>query len=146
MATTTPFVLRFRFQGKQTSTNASAGGTAVVNAGTTYRQLQEFVTREDGGIAFGVDPGSIRFKSGFPPKVVTLAPAEPIGHNNTIRNKDMLHVEVVDSKGKRVYYYVVQPFAPFTIGCFGPPKAKTKAKQMAECRLGHFAFQRSNNF
>jgi len=39
-----------------------------------------------------------------------------------------------DSKGKRVYYYVVQPFAPFTIGCFGPPKAKTKAKQMAECR------------
>jgi len=39
-----------------------------------------------------------------------------------------------DSNGKRVYYYVVQPFAPFTIGCFGPPKAKTKAEQMKECR------------
>jgi hypothetical protein len=39
-----------------------------------------------------------------------LAPAEPIGHNNTIRNKDMLHVEVVDSKGKRVP--VAVPAAP----------------------------------
>lgn len=25
-------------------------------------------------------------------------------------------------------------FAPFTVGCYGPPKATTKAGQMAECR------------
>jgi len=39
-----------------------------------------------------------------------------------------------DSNGERVYYYVVQPFAPFTIGCYGPPKATTPAGQLAECK------------
>merc|ERR1711981_839548 len=39
-----------------------------------------------------------------------------------------------DSNGQRVYYYVVQPFAPFTVGCFGPPKATDKDGQMKECR------------
>lgn len=39
-----------------------------------------------------------------------------------------------DSNGERVYYYVVQAFAPFTIGCFGPPKSTSPAGQLAECK------------
>merc|ERR1719198_2236454 len=40
-----------------------------------------------------------------------------------------------DSNGERVYYYVVQAFAPFTIGCFGPPKSTSPAGQLAECKV-----------
>lgn len=39
-----------------------------------------------------------------------------------------------DSNGESVYYYVVQPYAPFTVGCYGPPLATDKEGQMAECR------------
>ena len=34
----------------------------------------------------------------------------------------------------QVYYYVVQRFAPFTLGCYGPMKATSIDGQLAECR------------
>ena len=66
-------------------------------------------------------------------KCVTLRTNNP----SRSRRKPFIYVSVSVSCtpfDSQVYYYVVQRFAPFTLGCYGPMKATSIDEQLTECR------------
>ena len=89
------WTLRFRFQGKVSSI------PNLIGPDTKYIQLKQLLT-EKGNVCFGIDPNQLRFRGGFPPRVIQLSDNESISKNNLIRNKDMLHVELIDNNGNRI--------------------------------------------
>ena len=91
------WILRFRFQGKVTSISNN-----LIGPDTKMIQLKQFLTNEKGRICYGIAPTQLRFRGGFPPRVIQLNDDDPISKNSLIRNKDMLHVELIDNNGNRI--------------------------------------------
>ena len=90
------WVLRFRFQGKVTSIADNLIGPC-----TNFLQLKELLTSE-GRICYGISPSQLQLRGGFPPRVIRLNDDDLLSKQSLIRNKDMLHVELVDNSGNRI--------------------------------------------
>ena len=94
------WTLRFRFQGK-----VSSFADNLIGPDTKVSQLKQLLTAK-GNICHGIAPSQLRFRGGFPPRILSLKDDDAISKNSVIRNKDMLLIELVDNSGNRI------PMAP----------------------------------
>ena len=90
------WTLRFRFQGKVTSFSDN-----LIGPDTKVSQLKQLLTAK-GHICHGIAPSQLRFRGGFPPRILSLEDEDTISKNSVIRNKDMLLIELVDNSGNRI--------------------------------------------
>merc|ERR1711991_654958 len=68
--------------------------------------------------------GTIRFRGGFPPRVIQLNDSDPISKDGLIRNNDMLHIELVDCHGNRIS--AASPSGNTTASCATKTNVNTK--------------------
>ena len=77
----------------------------LIGPDTKVSQLKQLLTAK-GHICHGIAPSQLRFRGGFPPRILSLEDEDAISKNSVIRNKDMLLIELVDNSGNRI------PMAP----------------------------------
>ena len=103
------WTLRFRFQGK-----VSSFADNLIGPDTKVSQLKQLLTAK-GHICHGIAPSQLRFRGGFPPRILSLEDEDAISKNSVIRNKDMLLIELVDNSGNRIPIFQQQQQLAVTI-------------------------------